>query len=175
MGLLPYCALRNVFCLTLLVIRVFWLVATIPSSSNSPYTMSAEDFDVERCIELHNQLVQIGWQGSGQDFDNAGIKTWWDMYGAECDKQELTPRLTPEIIDFLKGALEPGKDKTGVNSPYQNFFYYVSGLAMPQSFLSEMFILDGLDEEPPRYVLLYRVTNLISHPLGILLVNIRLY
>ncbi|KAF8847580.1 hypothetical protein BDZ45DRAFT_699092 [Acephala macrosclerotiorum] len=124
-------------------------------------------FDVERCIKLHNRLVQIGWEGSGQIFENAEIQTWWDIYGADCDEQNLTPRLIPELIDLLKGALQPDSEETGPDSPYQNFFYYIQGLAIPETILSENFILEGLDEEPPRYVLLYHVTDLKSHPCGI--------
>ena len=130
--------------------------------------LESRDFDVERCIELHNRLVQIGWEGSSQIFEDAEMQTWWDMYGADCDEQDLTPRLIPELIDFLKGALRPDPGETGPDSPYQNLFYYIQGLALPKTILSEYFILEGLDEKPPRYVLLYRVTDLKSHSCGIM-------
>ncbi|KUJ13267.1 uncharacterized protein LY89DRAFT_784998 [Mollisia scopiformis] len=134
--------------------------------------MSAElespAFDVDRCIELHNQITRIGWGGSGQNPEGDEMQTWWEMYGADCDEQDLTPRLIPEVIDFLKGALQPDPDETGSDSPYQNFFYYIQGLAIPETILSENFILEGLDEDPPRYVLLYHVTDLKTHPCGII-------
>lgn len=125
-------------------------------------------FDVERCIDLHNQLVQIGWEGSGGGLDDNEIQAWWDRYGADCDEQDLTQRLIPELVDFFKGALQIDQEETGTDSPYQNFFYYVQGLAIPETMLSESFITEGLDEDPPRYVLLYHVTNLKSHSCGIL-------
>ena len=133
-----------------------------------PTELESRVFDVERCIELHNRLVQIGWEGSNRIFEDAKMQTWWDMYGADCDEQGLTPRLIPELINFLKGALRPDPRETGPDFPYQNLFYYIQGLALPKTILSEYFILEGLDEEPPRYVLLYRVTDLKSHSCGIM-------
>lgn len=127
MRVLPYSTPQNLSYLILVVASAAWLLRKFSGSSNiTLIAMSIElesrVFDVDRCIELHNQLVRIGWEGSGQDFEGTEMQTWWEMYGADCDEQDLTLRLIPEVIDFLKGALQPDPEETGSDSPYQKLF-----------------------------------------------------
>lgn len=146
--------------------------------TDGSFTMSSTgagtQFDPHRCAELHNKILRIGWEGSGHDFEEATFRTWWDIHGEQSDDEDITQRLVPEIVQFLKMALEVDAELIQEDSQYQNFFYYLHGLAVPKSMLSEEFLpfSDGLDEDPPQYILLYHATNLRSHSCGIMSVKL---
>jgi len=123
-------------------------------------------FDPQRFAELHNDIVRRGWEAYfDQSLEDANLQTWWDIYGENCDAEGISSRLVPELVEFLENALHV---EYNFDSAYRNFFCYVYSLAIPNTILSDMSIHDGMDEEPPRYVLLYHVTDLLSHPHGIL-------
>ncbi|RFU30349.1 hypothetical protein B7463_g5997, partial [Scytalidium lignicola] len=129
---------------------------------------SEDTFNIEKCIELHNELVSIGFERSGLDSDDVRLLTWWDVYGDQCDAEGITQKLIPTVINFLKGAQLVDPEFIESNYEYKNLFYYLQNLSIPETILSNRYITDGLDQEPPQYVLLYQVTDIVSHSCGIL-------
>jgi len=59
---------------------------------------------VERCVELHNQILRYGWIGSGNspDLFEANCKIWDHAHGAEAEA--VYPHLVPDLVKFLKHA-----------------------------------------------------------------------
>jgi hypothetical protein len=80
--------------------------------------------DVERCVVLHNEILQHGWIGSGRSPDQlaANCTHWFDYYGAKAEA--VRPSLDPDLIIFLERALLPNVEEF-------SFFYWVNSLAGP--------------------------------------------
>lgn len=129
--------------------------------------------NVERCVHLHNEILQIAWTGSGRSLDRFAeeTKTWFEAYGD--DASSALPDLDSEVTQFLQQArvVSPQREPT--------FFYWVDDLAYPEfmfefeeHFASELdFQYEGepekRDYEPNRYIVLYGLTHLDSHSLGL--------
>jgi hypothetical protein len=120
----------------------------LPSIHGSIYRLN---MDVDRCVNLHNEILTIGWEGRGNDAGDLG-QSWFEHYGEEAEN--IRDRLSPDLIAFLERAWEVGDD--------HSFFYYVNGLHHP----THMF-----DEEEPeenRYVTLYAANDIAEHPIGLM-------
>lgn len=92
--------------------------------------MNAESsgFKIERCVNLHNELVRIGWEGSGQSFEKSGLETRREIYVAQCNNEQgLTPLFTLGFVAFLRGALYPDGDRTRVFLSESVLLYQGSG------------------------------------------------
>lgn len=84
--------------------------------------------NVERCIELHNEIVKHGWIGSGRDPEtlNSQCKTWFELHGEEAETARSD--LSPDLIQFLEQAQIPyGRE----GESCLEFFYWASGLSDP--------------------------------------------
>lgn len=124
---------------------------------------SAEGLDYERCAALHNELLQIGWTGSGKrleysaDEDQAEVldhRSWFDFHGQAADS--VRDKLSPSVIAFLERALVVGN---------HSLFYYVNGLAYP-GYLWLNHEHDD-DADPYRYMTLYAANDVSSQPDGL--------
>jgi hypothetical protein len=116
-------------------------------SYDSRYTRS---MDVDRCVDLHNEILTIGWEGRGNDADDLG-QSWFEYYGE--DATNVRDRLSPDLIAFLKRAWEVGDD--------HSFFYFVAGLNHPSNMFSEA------SPDDTRYLTLYAANDIAEHPDGL--------
>lgn len=125
----------------------------------------AHSLDVERCVALHNEIVQYGWGKSsrGQAGEELEAVNWYERSSrddAYRDEQldSVRPRLSSPLAAFLDGALTTGVE--------HSFFYHVSGLNSPsQFFFSHEDFHDDLEKD--RFLTLYAAHNLASHPDGL--------
>jgi hypothetical protein len=123
---------------------------------------------VERCVVLHNEILQHGWIGSGRSPDQlaANCTHWFDYYGAKAEA--VRPNLDPDLIIFLERALLPNVEEF-------SFFYWVNSLAGPEyMFEFELsFSYGGMadaedaEEWGERFVVLYAMNDFGSHRLGL--------
>ncbi|CAI6230105.1 unnamed protein product [Periconia digitata] len=108
--------------------------------------------DVDRCVDLHNEIVRLGWEGSGRDYQDFVPTHWKD------DSEEARKTLNPDLMSFLQRA---------DYSPEHSFHFWASGLFN----LENMFFWDSLFqhkiEEEKRFVNLYHATSIWSHQVGI--------
>jgi hypothetical protein len=130
--------------------------------------------NVTRCIELHNEIVRLGWEGMGRSPDDFHPQTWFEHHGQAA--QTARTSLSPDLVAFLQGAYEVTSST--------NFHYYASALLYPGD---DMFaFLDGAcsptwvsqyDQHQGglhtvaglgRYVRLYFANSLSSHPEGLM-------
>lgn len=127
--------------------------------------------EVERCIELHNEILRHGWIGSGRspDIFEANCPKWTNYYGA--DAEAVRSNLSPDLANFLKQARIPV-----VPDAEFSFSYWVSDLAEPgflfdfeQQFASHGDDAAGADDDDwgKRFVLLYAMNDFGSHRLGL--------
>ena len=121
--------------------------------------------DVDKCVELHNKILEHGWLHSGKTIEDFGQKrqTWFDQHGDQAEA--ISDLLSPDLIAFLERAYEIHCD--GAHS----FFYYVGGLAGPVNIQEQMESLNLVCEEEgeTRYVLLYMMNcDFGSHPVGLM-------
>lgn len=116
--------------------------------------------DYERCAALHNELLEIGWVGSGRRLeydandDQAEVlhrRTWFEYYGE--DAERVRSRLSPSLAAFLERAL--------VIDANHSLFYYVSCLAHPD-YLWLNHQWEAEDTEPDRYMTLYVANDIAS-------------
>ena len=137
------------------------------SSLPSPWRVTAENpvrmtpgLDYERCAALHNELLEIGWVGSGRRLeydanDNQAEvlhrRTWFEYYGE--DAERVRSRLSPSLAAFLERAL--------VIDANHSLFYYVSCLAHPD-YLWLNHQWEAEDTEPDRYMTLYVANDIAS-------------
>ncbi|KAF7675694.1 hypothetical protein GT037_006413 [Alternaria burnsii] len=63
--------------------------------------------NVERCIELHNEIVQHGWIGSGRSPETltSQSKSWFQLHGGKAEAARSD--LSAELIQFLEQAQDP--------------------------------------------------------------------
>jgi hypothetical protein len=125
--------------------------------------------DVERCIELHNQILRYGWIGSGRspDLFEVSCRTWDDYHGTEA--AAVHSNLTPDLVKFLKHARIADIAETTEFS----FFYCVNDLASPGLMFDteETFVAQGYEEDQDwggRYLNLYTMNDFGSHRLGLM-------
>jgi hypothetical protein len=116
--------------------------------------------NVERCLALHDEILRLGWVGSGRSLESleSNCKTWFDMYGAEAEA--FRSKLAPDLVEFLEHArimcdAESGGDLF--------FFYWVQNLASPE-FMIE---LEDCFEEHGQCLVLYAMSNFNGHFCGL--------
>lgn len=129
--------------------------------------------NVERCVELHNEILRHGWTHSGHDlaqFETAAIPWYSCFYENEL---RTFSDLVPELRQFLQEA------RMITDVECYNFFFWVSGPAnLEYMFEFEEMWECALDEdnekepsleyEKKRYILLYPLNQLASHQVGLL-------
>ena len=116
--------------------------------------------NVERCVALNNEILRLGWVGSGRDPD---------LFESLCppflhdSPPEARDGRTPDLIRFLEQARTRGKNE------WLSFHYWVGDLVCwsgkDDPLTSCMDI--GADEDG-RYLLLYDMGNFGSHRLGLM-------
>ncbi|KAF9639165.1 hypothetical protein BFW01_g10062 [Lasiodiplodia theobromae] len=94
--------------------------------------------DWNRCAQLHNRIVELGWLGhnngsSGRDAATRDKTTWWAKHQHEAER--IQERLTPGLVEFLQRAQLPEEGLA--------FTYELSGLADPATMFAH---LDNFDE-----------------------------
>ncbi|KAL5371630.1 hypothetical protein DPSP01_014129 [Paraphaeosphaeria sporulosa] len=133
------------------------------------------EMNVSRCIELHNEIVRLGWEGMGRLPEDFHPQTWFEHHGQAA--QNVRGKLSSELIAFLEGAYE-------MSDSSQYFHYYASALMAPGD---DMFaFLDGICSPRwvnqyeqhhgqlqdgsglGRYIRLYFAVNHSSHPEGLI-------
>jgi hypothetical protein len=121
--------------------------------------------DVDKCVELHNKILEHGWLHSGkttEDFKQ-NRQTWFDYHGDHAET--ISDLLSPDLIAFLEGAYVIDYEDG------HSFFYFVSGLSGPVNIQEQMETLNSVCEEEgeTRYVLLYIMNySFGSHPVGLM-------
>lgn len=82
--------------------------------------------NVERCIFLHNKIVQHGWIGSGRSPESlaAQSKTWFEIHGEEAEA--VRSDLSPDLVQFLEQAQIPYGTE---GESCLDFFYWSGGLS----------------------------------------------
>jgi hypothetical protein len=114
--------------------------------------------DVGRCVELHNEIVRLGWEGLGRKIEDFERRSWFDFHGTGAEG--IRGSLTSDVINFLERAHEVDDE--------QSFSYYVAGLNYPDRLIaSDVAILAG-EENPTRYLVLYIANDIPSHQLGVM-------
>lgn len=127
--------------------------------------------NVDRCIELHNRILEHGWTGWGRSsgrFQDECL-TWFAAFPDEAEA--VRPALAPEVFRFLQHARtiwEPASDLSA--------FYWVNNLSSPEFMFEfeELFLSQqngiGLGENEDaqnRYIVLYIMNTHGSHRLGL--------
>jgi hypothetical protein len=117
--------------------------------------------NVERCIELHDEILRLGWVGSGRSLESleSTCKTWFDLHGDEAEA--FRSKLAPDLIRFLEHARTMHDAKSGEDL---FFFYWVQNVASPE-FMFEM--EDGFPEDGT-YLVLYAMSNFTGHICGLM-------
>ncbi|KAF2635500.1 hypothetical protein P280DRAFT_411396 [Massarina eburnea CBS 473.64] len=116
------------------------------------------DLNIDRCVELHTEILRLGWQGMGRDPQNFETKNWFDTYGTEADK--MRKYLSKELVAYLERA--------GVSNDW-SFHWYVYGLQHPDYifFWDELFSWKGGYMDKKRYVVLYGANDISEHQVGL--------
>ena len=96
--------------------------------------------DYERCAALHNELLELGWTGSGRSLDDLETNTWFEIWGQEAEDCRVL--LSDDLTAFLERAQIPKTDDD------YSLFFYVYGFAPPKR-LWDTF--DWRFEEPEKY------------------------
>lgn len=129
--------------------------------NDDPRNQVTSAMDWTTCAALHNQIMRIGWEGSGRSFDDLNRTTMWQRYGTEFEA--IQDRLTPSVTEFLKHAW---------NTPYPveprgfSFFYFVGSLAAPDYMFFNREI-ENVDAGWDRYVTLYAANYIGEHSDGV--------
>jgi hypothetical protein len=122
--------------------------------------------DVDKCVALHNKILQLGYLGSGKSVEQfeQECKPWFDYFGDEAE--ELSDKLSPDLIAFFERAFMSGDRHA--------FFFYVGGLNGPTSLFGAVASLNsGFSyDDQTRFVALYGM-NLFpaSHGCGLVYVS----
>lgn len=101
--------------------------------------------DYELCSNLHNQIFQIGWEGSGRSPESCPTQTWWERFAPST---EISNRLNADLVEFLKRAY------SHENAP--TFFYFLRPLTWCENLLDDPWFEDrGTD----RFINLHYATG----------------
>jgi hypothetical protein len=130
---------------------------------NSPLydDVPLRNFDVDRCVALHNEIMTIGWEGRqrrGKDYRGLG-QSWFDFHGAAAEA--VRGRLHQDLTAFLERAWEAEDDQ-------HSFFYYVAGLSHPTYMFKDDEFDVELDNGDSRYVTLYTANDIAEHQDGLM-------
>ena len=93
----------------------------------------------QRCAELHNRLLEIGWVPVLKETDwKQDTTTWWEEYfGQDKDiaiAEELEHRLEPSVVKFLQATIN---DYPG-NEGDEHLFYYIQDLVTPEEIIKSL-------------------------------------
>lgn len=133
--------------------------------------------NVERCIELHNEILRYGWVNSGHDLSQfeTAAKPCMSFFGD--DGLAILPDLAPELGQFLQ-QVRVLFNEPEVSRGY-SFFFWVDNLAHPGDMfryeemweMSLDFHYEGMpakrEYEVRRFILLYPLNQLVSHHVGL--------
>jgi len=150
----------------------YWVISVHFAERDVWETLSRmAQMDHVRCADLHNEIVRLGIEGTGETFNPEALQLFWDTVPEH--HEQLEQQMKWSIIEFYKRALVYNRQYESESS-YQNFFYFVSELNNP---LHEGYYRDTLEgenqdarereDDPDRYLLFYTATNLESHAMGI--------
>ncbi|KAF2850137.1 hypothetical protein T440DRAFT_468820 [Plenodomus tracheiphilus IPT5] len=118
--------------------------------------------DVDKCVTLHNRILQLGWSGSGRTNEEFGqdCKTWFDYFGP--DAEALRDVLSTDLVAFLERAY--------VTDDTHSFFYYVGSLHHPSNILAAADFIKEVwsEDDETRYLVLYAMNMFGSHPVGLI-------
>ncbi|THW47914.1 hypothetical protein D6D21_03171 [Aureobasidium pullulans] len=114
--------------------------------------------DYERCAALHNELLELGWTGSGRSLDDLETDTWFEIWGQEAEDCRVL--LSNDLIAFLERAQIPKTDDE------YSLFFYVYGFAPPKR-LWDTFHWRFDEPEKYRYLTLLLANLGPSHPDGL--------
>lgn len=116
--------------------------------------------DVDKCVALHNKIMEIGWSGSERSIPfEETCKSWFEFHGDEAEAMRAI--FSPDLTAFLERAY---KGHT------HSFTYYVSALSCPHEILAGAEIFNHIfsEDAKPRYVVLYFMSGgFASHPVGL--------
>ncbi|KAK5992083.1 hypothetical protein PT974_05481 [Cladobotryum mycophilum] len=106
--------------------------------------------DHERCVALHNYLVDYAWVAEGRSLTSLreNNTTFFTTHGAAAE--HLRPRLDPSLAAFLAGAMLPPAD----GPDPAPFFFWASGLSNPGDLFDEA-AADLFDQPADSLVCLY--------------------
>ncbi len=121
--------------------------------------------NVDRCVSLHNRILQHGWIHSGKSYEEliSSTNTWFNVYGRSAEA--VRGKLCKELVQFLEKALVAPKGHA--------FFYYYCSLHKPASLFDLAWRYEEFGEtDSTRYVALYDSENIrddshVGNPLGI--------
>jgi hypothetical protein len=93
----------------------------------------------QRCAELHNRLLEIGWVPVLEETDwKQDTTPWWEEHFGE-DRNitmaaELERRLAPSVVKFLRATINdyPGNDEE------EHLFYYIQELVTPEDMIKSL-------------------------------------
>lgn len=108
---------------------------------------------ISECAELHNRIVRLGWHVTSEPF-----VPFWERYSQY--QEEMANLLSDDVVKFYKQALVPA-GRVRAEDQYQNFFYYLQGLALPweaKGYRAESPNLSVVGKST-RFVLLYLATK----------------
>lgn len=141
--------------------------------------------NVAHCIELHNEIVRLGWIGMGRPLQDFHPPTWFDYHGQAA--QAARRKLSADLVAFLQGAYEipdAYTDRqyfhyfaTALMTPGDDMFGFIDGGCSP-AWVNQYEAYHGDLTQPGtlgRYVRLYYANSLVSHPEGLMwvLISIR--
>ncbi|KAF1954369.1 hypothetical protein CC80DRAFT_493852 [Byssothecium circinans] len=112
--------------------------------------------NVHRCVELHNEILRIGWQGLGHDSQDFNPPNWFQTHGEKAEA--VREHLSTDLIKFLEQAGGPLD---------WSFHWYVYGLADPESMFFWEEILHWKSERKHRFLTLYLANDITSHQVGV--------
>ncbi|OBT62719.1 hypothetical protein VE03_07119 [Pseudogymnoascus sp. 23342-1-I1] len=99
-----------------------------------------DTLDYQRCVLLHNFLVEYSWLADGRSLDDLDRRSFFEHYGDEVEK--IRERLEPGLIAFLEAAY--------VNHEPSLFYLWVYGITWPDR-LFENHEADDEDEHVTLY------------------------
>ncbi|KAF8861289.1 hypothetical protein BDZ45DRAFT_264493 [Acephala macrosclerotiorum] len=133
-----------------------WLV----TPENPP--REVDGMDHERCIALHNYIIQYAWVASNRHLSDLNPQSWFEKYADEAI--EAREYLDPNVILFLEKALILPEPKLYEEALYM--FYWVSGLSEPDDLWTNW--KDGAEGgEEFRRMTLYAANSLEGHVDGL--------
>ncbi|RAK80816.1 uncharacterized protein BO72DRAFT_524778 [Aspergillus fijiensis CBS 313.89] len=101
-------------------------------------------FNFELCAELHNQIFEIAWKGSGRTWGH--LPTWWQHF-QPTDAQ--ASHYHPWMIEFLQ--------RVYYHPDAPPLFYYIDRLASPEDLVDEH--VNGLAEARDCFLWLHHSTG----------------
>lgn len=128
---------------------------------------------VERCVELHNEILHHGWIGSGRSADTfeASCPRWFDYFGTQAEA--VRNDLAPDLVEFLKQARIPVLP-SGSEFSFSYWVYSLTGpgsmFESPETFTIHEYDAADADDKywEKRFVLLYWMNDFGSHRLGLM-------